>query len=91
MFISNKEIAKLKKKAHRLKPLVQIGKKGVTDEQIETIKKLLKDHELIKVKFNEYKFKKRELSSIIAEKTESVIVDIIGNTLILFKEKDPKK
>ena len=56
MFISNKEVAKLKRKAHRLKPLVQIGKKGVTDEQIETIKKLLKDHELIKVKFNEFKF-----------------------------------
>jgi RNA-binding protein len=91
MFISNKEVAKLKSNAHRLKPLIQIGKKGVTDEQIETIEKLLEKHELIKIKFNEFKFQKRELSSIIAERTESMIVDIIGNTLILFKEKEPNK
>lgn len=90
MDITNKEIAKLKNNAHVLKPLVYIGKKGVTNEQIATIKKLLSDHELIKVKFNDFKSQRKELSNIIAKMTKSVIVDIIGNTLVLYKEKIKK-
>jgi RNA-binding protein len=77
----------LKAKAHHLKPIAQIGKSGVSSEQIQTIKKHLEDHELIKIKFNEYKEQKEELSDEIVKETGAELIDLIGNTLIIYKEK----
>ena len=86
---TNKQKTKLKKQAHTLKPLIQIGKKGLTNEQITTIANDLKHHQLIKIKFNDHKTKKKEISQKIAKETESTIIDIIGNTLILYKPQEP--
>ena len=87
MTLTSKQRAQLKKQAHTLKPLIQIGKKGLTQEQITTIVEDLKHHQLIKIKFNDHKPQKKELSQKIAEETESTIIDLIGNTLILYKPK----
>lgn len=73
----------LKGLAHSLKPLVQVGRNGVTGNLIRTIGKALDDHELIKVKFLEYKTERSELSRVIAEKTSS---DLIGNVIILYRQ-----
>jgi len=89
MTITSKQKAKLKKQAHTLKPLIQIGKKGLTSEQITTVVNDLKHHQLIKIKFNDHKPQKKEISQKIAEETESTIIDIIGNTLILYKPQEP--
>ena len=86
---TNKQKTKLKKQAHTLKPLIQIGKKGLTNEQITTIANDLKHHQLIKIKFNDHKTKKKEISQKISKETESTIIDIIGNTLILYKPQEP--
>lgn len=92
MTLTGEQRRKLKSMAHNLNPMVQIGKKGLTEEQIETISKALFDHELIKVKFNDFKSVKDELSQRIADLTGSDIVDVIGNTLILYKmNPDPSK
>ena len=92
MTLTGEQKRKLKSIAHNLSPVVQIGKKGLTEEQLDTISKDLLDHELIKVKFNDFKSIKEELSQQIAERTESDFVDIIGNTLILYKmNPDPSK
>ena len=45
--------------AHHLKPLVMIGAKGVTDQLLGSVDLALKDHELIKVKFGEFKKAKK--------------------------------
>jgi RNA-binding protein len=92
MTLTGEQRRKLKSMAHNLNPMVQIGKKGLTEDQIETISKALFDHELIKVKFNDFKSVKDELSQRIADLTGSDIVDVIGNTLILYKmNPDPSK
>jgi RNA-binding protein len=83
---------KLKAQAHSLNPIVQIGKEGVTQAQLDTISRGLDQHELIKVKFNEHKEQKHELSTQIAESTGSEQVTLIGNTLTLYKmNPDPAK
>jgi RNA-binding protein len=76
----------LEKAAQPLSPLVLIGGAGVTEEQIKQIQTVIKSHELIKVKFNEFKEEKKELSISIAEQTDSTLVRIIGNVVILYKE-----
>jgi RNA-binding protein len=85
MTLTVEQKQKLKSMAHTLDAVVLIGKKGLTEAQIDTISKDLMDHELIKVKFNDFKSVKEELSKQIAELTGADIVDIIGNTLILYR------
>ena len=76
----------LKVQAHPLKPLVQIGRHGLTPAALANIDRALTDHALIKVKFNDHKGHKKELSTTIAEEIQADIVDLIGNTLILHRE-----
>jgi len=80
----------LKKKAHNLDPLVQIGKNGVTDGAIANIDKALSDHTLIKVKYINHKSEKRELTDAITSRTGSTLIDLIGNTATLYRE-NPRK
>ena len=87
MNLTNSERQELKAKAHHLKPTIQIGKNGLTPEQIQTIKIHLDQHELIKIRFNDYKSQKEELSKKITEETDSEQIHLIGNTLILYKKK----
>ena len=85
MEINAKQRKFLEKNAQPLSALVQIGGAGVTENQIAQIDRLLGEHELIKVKFNEFKDEKKELSSQIAEKTNSTTVRLLGNVLILYR------
>ena len=85
MEINAKQRKLLEKNAQPLSPLVQVGGAGGTENQIAQISRLLGEHELIKVKFNEFKEEKRELGVEIAEKTNSTAVRLIGNVLILYK------
>jgi len=92
MSLTGEQQRKLKAKAQSIKPTIQIGKEGITDGQLERIKHELAHHELIKVKFNDYKAQKTELSQEIATRTKATQVDLIGNTLVLYKRSPyPKK
>ena len=73
-----------------MQPVVIVGGAGVTDGVMDMIDKSLAAHELIKVKFNEYKDEKQELTQEICEKTDATLVRIIGNIAILYREKEEK-
>ncbi|MBP5251024.1 MAG: YhbY family RNA-binding protein [Treponema sp.] len=92
MEINAKQRKYLEKIAQGMNALVQVGGAGITENQIAQIDRLLGEHELIKVKFNEYKEEKLPLSTNIAEKTGAVSVRVIGNVLILYREaEEPEK
>ena len=76
----------LRAKAHDLKPVVLIGKSGVTDGCIQSINDAIEAHELIKVKFIEHKDDKKSLSETICTKTESEIIGRIGHTIMIFRQ-----
>ena len=83
---------RLRAQAHTLKPTVLIGREGVTQAQIDTINRHLDQHQLVKVRFNEHKDRKRELSALIAKKTGSQQISLIGHTLTLYRANpDPAK
>ena len=48
-------------------------------------------HELIKIKFNEYKDEIRELTAELCEKCDATLVRIIGFTVILFREAEEEE
>lgn len=90
MNLSSKERAFLKKLAHNLEPVVRIGKDGIDENVLDSISKVVKKRELIKVKILQNSDVKleRELGNEIAIKTKSIYVDSIGKVLIFFKPND---
>ena len=71
--------------AHHLNPSVRVGKKGVVESLIESVDSQLKAHELIKVKFVNWKERKESLSDQIATETQSENVGQVGNVAIFYR------
>jgi len=76
----------LRSQAHHLKPVVMVGRNGVSEQLIASVDAALKDHELIKVKFLDFKDEKKEISGEIAVVTKSEVVGIIGNIAIFYRQ-----
>jgi len=80
--------------AHRLKPVVFIGQKGWTPEVLRSAETALERHELIKVKFNDFKEKEQKAQIVARIETETggEVVGLIGHTAIFYRQqKDPEK
>ena len=84
--LTSKQRKALEKIAHDIEPVVIIGAAGVTDGVIKMVQTSLDAHELIKIKFNEYKDEKTELTQKICTETDATLVRIIGNREILYKQ-----
>ena len=92
MELSSKQRKILEKAAINMEPVVIVGGNGVTPSLEKMVENCLKDHELIKIKFNEFKDEKKELTLQIIEDTNATLVRILGNVAILYKESDdPEK
>ncbi len=80
--------------AHGLKPVVLIGQKGLTDELVKSVEQAFLSHELIKVRFNDFKEKeqKQEIAEILEKRTGSELVGAVGHIYIFFRQQeDPEK
>ena len=83
---------KLKSLAHNLKPVVMIGKNGLSEGLLAACDRSLNDHELIKIKFIGFKDEKKDLMGKITAHTGSELISIIGNIAILFRRNaDPDR
>ena len=76
----------LRKTAHELKPIVHIGKNGLSDSLFNSTEIALDAHELIKVKFNDLKDQKREIAQELADHMHAELIYVIGNTAILYRQ-----
>ena len=78
--------------AHGYKPLVQIGKEGLTDNVIGSIDNAIAAHELIKVKMTADRNEREQLIPVIEERLACECVGAIGRIAILYRENsDPEK
>jgi RNA-binding protein len=75
----------LRSLAHHLKPLIIVGKNGIGGQFIASVDAALNDHELIKIKFGEFKEEKKEMAARIAQETQSEIAGIIGHVVIFYR------
>jgi RNA-binding protein len=85
--LSNPEIRKLKAAAQRMKATFKVGKAGLSPQFLQSVDEGLKHHELIKVKFDEFKDQKKELAPVLAEKTSSHLIMQVGNVVVLYRQK----
>jgi RNA-binding protein len=74
-------------------PIFQIGKSGLTDEFIEAVEEALVKRELVKIHvLKNNADDKHEIAEALAERTGSIVVQVIGSQIVLFKyQHDPKK
>jgi RNA-binding protein len=85
--LSNPEIRRLKAAAQRMKPAFKVGKAGLSPQFIESVQEGLKHHELLKVKFDEFKEEKKRLAPLLAEQTSSHLIMQVGNVVVLYRQK----
>ncbi|MFW5975604.1 MAG: YhbY family RNA-binding protein [Desulfosalsimonas sp.] len=80
--------------AHSIKPLVFIGQKGLSSPVIDAVNEALDAHELIKIKFQDFKEKKqkKQIAGEIEKETEAEMVGMIGHMAIFYRQhQDPVK
>ena len=87
MALTPNQRAYLKSLAHPLKPILQIGKEGVTDAVIGTIDGAFRTRELLKVKVLETApSDAREIGAALAERVQGAqLVQVIGRTIVLYR------
>ncbi len=82
----------LSSRASALKAVVMLGKEGPTDSMIRALDKALEDHELVKLKFIEFKEERKQIAPQLSEALDATLVRIIGNIAVYFRPcKDPDK
>lgn len=91
--MTTKQRAYLKSLAMTMDPIFQIGKSSITPSQVEAIAEALAARELIKISvLKNCMDDPREIAEVIAERTHSQVVQVIGKKIVLYKEgKENKK
>ena len=85
--LPNAQVRDLKAQAQRLKATLKVGKEGLSPQFLAALDEMLKHHQLVKVKFEEFKEQKKELAPQLAEKTRSHLVTRVGNVVVLYRPK----
>lgn len=91
--MTSKQRSYLKGLAMNLEPVFQIGKSSVTPENVEAISEVFNTHELIKIAvLKNCVDDPKEIANMVAERTRSQVVQVIGKKIILYKpfKQDPK-
>jgi len=88
MGLTSAQTKRLRAEGHRLKlkPVVIIGQKGLSDNLHSEINGALDHHELIKLRISALdKTAKRELSAAICAQHDAQLVQSIGNVIVIYR------
>ena len=91
--MTSKQRAYLKGLASNIDPIFQVGKASLTPEVTEAVAESFNTRELVKISVLKNCIDDpKEIASILAERTHSEVVMVIGKKIVLYKEsKDHKK
>ncbi|MCR5443538.1 MAG: YhbY family RNA-binding protein [Sphaerochaetaceae bacterium] len=89
--MTSKYRAQLRSQAQSLNPVVMVGHEGITEGVISALDAALTDHELVKVRFQDFKEMVRDLSVQLANKTGSALVSTTGFTAVFYRKNPEKK
>ncbi len=86
--LTSKQRAYLRKQAHALEPIFQVGKNGATAEVVDAVSDALEARELIKVTVLKNCLEDiRYVAEIISERSHSEVVQIMGRRITLFRQR----
>ena len=90
--LTSKQKKHLRTISHEVQPIFQVGKAGVNENMTKQIDEALEKRELIKVSILQNNFDdNKEVAEQIVEATGAHIVQVIGNTIILYNESEENK
>jgi len=92
--ITSKMKRRIKRELNVEKPTVWVGKEGATPQILNEISRQLEKKKMVKVKMLKTALKDgdaKNIASKIAQQTESVLIDVRGHTLILYKNTKMKR
>ncbi|MEP5566767.1 MAG: YhbY family RNA-binding protein [Halioglobus sp.] len=83
---SNQEIKQLRTIGHKLKPIVTVAGKGLSDAVIAEVDRALSQHELIKIKLAVGgKDAKTAVTEELCERAGAEVVQSIGNVILVLR------
>lgn len=90
--LTGKQKRFLRSQAHHLNPIFQVGKGGVNENMIKQLSDALEARELFKVSvLQNCEDDKNTVAEEIINGTGAELVQIIGNTIVLYKESKENK
>ena len=90
--LTNRQLSKLKGMGQLLEPVIRVGHAGLSEAFLTGLNQALDDHELVKIKFSDFKDQKKELAPKMAELTGSHLIMRVGNVAVLYRQQtDPAK
>ena len=92
--MTSKQRAYLKGLAMTMEPILQVGKSSLTPENTKAIDEALEARELIKISVLQNCLDDpKEIAAVVAERTRSQVVQVIGKKIVLYREgkKEKKK
>ena len=85
--MTSKQRAYLKGLAMNVDPILQIGKSSLTPENTKSVAEALEARELIKISvLQNCMDDPKAMAQILAERTGSQVVQVIGKKIVLYKE-----
>jgi len=91
-YMTSKQRAYLKGLAMKLDPVFNVGKSSITPEFTSAISEVLETRELIKISvLKNCLDEPREIAEVLAERTHSQVVQVIGKKIVLYKESKDNK
>ncbi|WP_151737607.1 ribosome assembly RNA-binding protein YhbY [Paenibacillus tengchongensis] len=90
--LTGKQKRYLRSLAHHLDPVFQVGKGGVNEHLIRHIEEAIEKRELMKISvLNNNADDPKAIGAELAEQSGSELVQVIGKTIILYKESRDNK
>ena len=92
MKLTSKQRAHLKGLAMNIDPIFQVGKSSITPEYVEAIREAFNTRELIKISvLKNCLDDPKEIAQVVAERTGSTVVQVIGKKIVLYKKSKKEK
>lgn len=85
--LDSQQKRKLKSQAQTLEPILKLGKGGLNERIIDEARRVLNRQSLIKVRFVDFKSEKKQMADQLAQRTDSQVIQIIGNNVVFYKPK----
>lgn len=86
--MDKEKIYQLRKEATNIKPIINIGKNGLTEPVLEELKKQIKATRLVKVKMLKTSAEGEDIKASaekLAEATKTSLIDVRGSTVVLYR------
>jgi RNA-binding protein len=79
----------LKGLGHHLPVVAMVGREGISKSVLTAIEEVLRAHELVKIRMqNNCPFDREEVAQRLSEESGAIIVQVIGKTILLYREND---